>query len=72
MKLSEDFVDRLNEMDVPNTAPVRKMLAPFLSDSRNILSVRDLPNGMKEIEILQPPSHKDNGTEPNTTGNQEP
>ncbi len=67
MMLSEAFINRLNEMDVPNTAPVRKMLAPFLSDSRNILSVKDLPNGMKELIILQPPSHN-NGTEPDTTG----
>lgn len=65
MILSEAIVNRLNELHLPNTPEVHRILELLFSKSNQALIVKDKPDGDKKvfvIEIPEPPNT--HGTNP--------
>lgn len=57
IEIPHNLVDRLNDLQVANTSDTRKVLGILLSNSSNILGVKDLPDGHKLIWVVEPPNN---------------
>lgn len=67
--ISDAMATRLDELQLPKNPQMARVLVLLYKHPDNFLYVRDLPNSMKEVDVIEyrpPTQDTHNGTNPNS------